>query len=121
MDVARQAGMSSEAAPAAALRAPAAPRASLGGRGWAALLVGLASLGLPWGPLGQPGYVTASRVPVALAGVLVVLGWRRGSRQLVRVGSALGLAAVVLAGFQGGGALALLLALLLLEVPLRRP
>lgn len=85
--------------------------------GWlaAAVLVGLTSLGLAWGPLGEPGYLTTSRVPVMAAGVVVVLGWRHGSRRLVRVGAALGLAAVVLAGFHGGGALLMLLALLALR------
>jgi len=87
----------------------------LSGRVTAVLLVGLTSLGLPWGALGQPGYVTAARVPVAAAGVLVILGWRHRSRRLVRVGAAFGLAAVVLAGFQGGGPLVMLLALLLLK------
>lgn len=108
--------------PATASGPPVRPDSSapLNGLVTAVLLVGLASLGLPWGALAQPGYVSVVRVPVAAAGVLVILGSRHRSRRLVRVGSSLGLAAVVLAGFQGSGPLVMLLALLLLEAGVRR-
>jgi hypothetical protein len=90
--------------------------------GWAcgALLVGLASLGLPWGTFGTPGYQTTVRVPVVAAGVVVYLGWRRRSRALVRVGMALATFALLLAHLVGGGAITLLIALVLLEIGLRR-
>jgi hypothetical protein len=84
------------------------------------LLVGLVSLGLPWGTFGTPGYQTTVRVPVVAAGVLVSLGWRAGSRFLIRVGMVLAVVALLLAQLVGGGALTLLLALVLLELGLRR-
>lgn len=90
--------------------------------GWvtAALLVGMVSLGLPWGGYGAPGYLTIVRVPVVAAGLVVFLGWRRRSRPLVRVGMAFGVVAVMLAHLVGSGAIALAIALVVLELGLRR-
>jgi hypothetical protein len=90
--------------------------------GWvtAALLVGLVSLGLPWGTFGAPGYQTIVRVPVIAAGVAVYIGWRLRSRSLLRVGMALAVVALLLARLVGGGAIALLIALVLLELGVRR-
>ena len=84
-----------------------------------ALLVGVVSLGLPWGDLGQPGYAGVVRVPVIVAGLAVLLGWRWGSRRLVRVGTAFGLAAVALSHLAGSGPLAFAFAMVLLELALR--
>jgi hypothetical protein len=92
----------------------------LEGRVTGALLVGLASLGLPWGAAGAPGYTTEVRVPVVVAGLLVHYGWRRRSRRLVRVGMVSAVVALMLAHLVGGGAIALAIALVLLELALRR-
>ncbi len=92
----------------------------LGGWTTAALLVGLVSLGLPWDDSGAPGYLTTVRVPVVAAGVAVILGWRARSRSLVRVGMACGVVALLLAHLVGGGALAMGIALVALELGLRR-
>lgn len=102
---------------AAAGTAPVRP---LGGWVTASLLIGLASLGLPWGQLGAAGYTTSVRVPVILAGVAVIVGWRMRSRLLVRLGMALAVVAVLLASLVGGGPIALVLALVVLELGLRR-
>jgi hypothetical protein len=92
----------------------------LGGWVTGALLVGLVSLGLPWGELGAPGYTTIVRVPVVAAGIAVFLGWRRRSRALVRVGTAFAVVALMLAHLVGSGAIALAIAVLLLELGIRR-
>lgn len=90
--------------------------------GWAtgALLVGLVALGLPWGDGGAPGYTTVVRVPVIAAGLVVFLGWRLRSRPLVRVGMVLASIALVLVHLVGSGAIALAIALVLLELGIRR-
>jgi hypothetical protein len=92
----------------------------LGGWATGALLVGLVSLGLPWGEVGAPGYMTIVRVPVIAAGIAVFLGWRMRSRGIVRVGMASAVVAVMLAQLVGSGAIALALALVLLELGIRR-
>jgi hypothetical protein len=99
---------------------PRVGEARLGGWATGALLVGLISLGLPWGTFGEPGYQTVVRVPVIAAGAAVYLGWRMRSRTLVRVGTALAVVALLLAHLVGGGAITLLIALVLLELGLRR-
>lgn len=102
----------------------ATPRATapsnIGGWLTAALLVGLISLGLPWGPLGSPGYTTVARVPVVAAGVVVVVAARLRSDRLVWVAMAFGVLAIMLGRLSGSGPLALALALLLLYGGVRR-
>lgn len=101
------------------------------GRGWrdtqalsgwaaAALLLGIVSLGLPWGAFGAPGYLTTVRVPVVAAGIVILLGWRRRSLPLVRIGEASAVLALMLARGTGGGPLTLVVAVVLLEVGVRR-
>jgi hypothetical protein len=94
--------------------------AALGGWVTGALLVGLVSLGLPWGEVGAPGYMTIVRVPVVAAGLAVFLGWRMRSRGLVRVGMAFAIVALMLAHLVGSGAITLAIALVLLELGIRR-
>jgi hypothetical protein len=98
----------------------AVPAERVGGWATAALLVGLVSLGLPWGASGAPGYETVVRVPVVAAGLAVSVGCRTCSRSLVRVGMAFAVVAVMLAHLVGGGAIALVIALVILELGLRR-
>lgn len=83
-------------------------------------MVGVVSLGLPWGDVGTAGYTTIARVPVVAAGVIVLLGWRTASQPLVQVGEALGVVALMLAHLVGSGPLALAIALVLLEAGVRR-
>jgi hypothetical protein len=92
----------------------------LGGWATGALLVGLVSLGLPWGEVGAPGYMTIVRVPVIAAGLAVFLGWRTRSRGVVRVGMAFAVFGLMEAHLVGGGAIALALGLVLLELGIRR-
>ena len=110
-------GIGSDSEPA---RSVAMGAQRLGGWVTGALLVGLVSLGLPWGDFGTPGYMTVVRVPVVAAGLAVFLGWRMRSRGLVRVGMAFAVVALMLAHLVGSGAIALAIALVLLELGIRR-
>jgi hypothetical protein len=90
-------------------------RRHIGGWGAAALLVGLVSLGLPWGTTGAPGYEGPARVLVVAAGGVAVLGLRRDSTALVRLAWSLAIGAIVVGGPGGGGPVALVVALFLLH------
>lgn len=111
--------MTESASPSAA-RSGAADRERRTGWATGALLVGLVSLGLPWGTVGAPGYLTVVRVPVIAAGAVVYVGWRLRSLPLVRVGMVFAVVALMLAHLVGSGAIALAIALVLLELGLRR-
>jgi hypothetical protein len=108
------------APPSASLSRALVDGEPLGGWVTGALLVGLVSLGLPWGEGGSPGYMTIVRVPVIAAGVAVLLGWRMRSRSLVRAGMVFAVVALLLAHLVGGGAIALALGLVILELGIRR-
>jgi hypothetical protein len=93
-----------------------------------ALVLAVLSIGLPWavgvqasGGAVVVGYESPARVLIAAALVLVVLGWRHGSRPLAWAGFALGIASVAIDGSQlRSGALVMLIAMGCLATAIRR-